>query len=98
MEKLVEDILGEHIGVSYTTSLLVEKQENGEWLVTQTIVQKVSDDLETWEERTINFEAKGFKLDKTIAEAAVLATLYLESIKYDLFSAGLALEEGEYLQ
>ena len=87
MEKLVEDILGKHEGVSYTTTLLVEKQKNGEWLVTQTITQKISDDLETWEERITKFEAKGFKLDKTVAEAAVLATLYLESVNYDLFSA-----------
>lgn len=98
MEKIIEDIMGDHIGVRYSTELLVEKKENGEWFVTQIVTQRVSDDLEVWDERVTKFEAKGFKLERTIAEAAVLATLYLESINYDLFSIDIDLREGEYLQ
>ena len=98
MVNLVNEILGEHTGAIYSTELYVEKRENGEWFVRQTVTQKVSDDLEKWEECTVNFEAKDKILEKAVADAAVLATLYLESINYDLFSADLELTEGEYLQ
>ena len=98
MANIVNEILGEHRGAIYSTELYVEKLENGEWFIRQSITQKVSDDLETWEECVVNFEAKDRLLEKAIADAAVLATLYLESINYDLFSADLELNEGEFLQ
>ncbi len=98
MVNLVNEILGEHTGVIYSTELYVERRENGEWFVRQSVTQKVSDDLVTWEEAVVNFEAKDRKLEKAVAEAAVLATLYLESINYDLFSADLETKEGEYVQ
>jgi hypothetical protein len=98
MANIVNEILGEHKGAIYSTELYVEKLENEEWFVRQSITQKVSDDLETWEECTVNFEAKDRLLEKAVADAAVLATLYLESINYDLFSADLELNEGEFLQ
>jgi hypothetical protein len=89
--------LGEHSGFCYTTQMKMKKDEKGEWHVEQTISQSFSDDLEVWEERSTNFESRGYDLEKALAEVAVLSTLYLESIKYNLF-AEIDLEEGEYLQ
>ena len=89
--------LGEHNGFCYTTEMKMKKNEKGEWHVKQTISQSFSDDLETWEERSTDFESRGYDLERALAEVAVLSTLYLESISYNLF-AETALEEGEYLQ
>ena len=91
-------IVGDYIGVVYTTELTVTKNPNGEWLAVQKVTQKRSDDLEAWDERTVDFEAKHRNVDQAVAEAAVLATLYLESINYDLFVIETDLKEGEYLQ
>jgi hypothetical protein len=98
MNNVVDEIIGDHKAVKYQTELYVEKQDNGWWHAIQTISQEVTDDLEEWEEKVVKFEAKDSKLEKAIAEAAILATFYLESINYDLFSAELDLEEGAYLQ
>ena len=86
MTKQLETILGDHIGMEYSTNISMRKQSNGEWLVVQSVIQKRSDDLETWDERREDFTAKDKQLEQAIGEAAVLATLFLESINYDIFS------------
>lgn len=93
----LEKEFGEHNGFKYTTEMFMKKQDNGKWYVKQTISQSYSDDFETWEERTTDFEAQGFNLEKVLADVGVLAALYLESIDYNLFSE-LDLDEGEYIQ
>jgi hypothetical protein len=98
MEKLLNDVLGDHRAMEFTTKILMEERNDGEWLVRQSITQRVSDDMKTWDERTADFEAKDRLLDKALAEAAVLATLYLESVNYDLFTIDVEMDEGEYLQ
>lgn len=98
MTQSLEKILGDHIGMDYSTNISMRKQGNGEWLVVQSIIQKRSNDLEAWEERHEDFTAKHRNLEQAIGEAAILATLFLESINYDLFSIEVNLEEGEYLQ
>lgn len=94
----LEKILGDHNGMVYATSIYMEKQETGEWLIKQSVTQRRSDDLKIWDERNVEFEAKDRVLEKAIGEAAVLTTLYLESINYDLFTEEQDLEEGEYIQ
>ena len=95
MEDITTRNLGEHIGAVYGTELTIKKQDNGEWRAVQRVTQKISDDLDSWEERMVDFEAKDRNLERAVAEAAILATLYLESINYDLFNA---IDKGEYLQ
>lgn len=75
----------------------MQKDDKGQWHVKQTIKQSYTDDLESWDERSTDFESKGYELEKALADVAILSTLYLEAIKYNLFSE-VELDEGEYLQ
>ena len=93
-----QDIIEEHMGVKYSTELTVVKQANGEYKATQRVTQKTTEDLKEWNEVSVDFEAKSRKVNQAVAEVSVLATLYLESINYDLFAVDNELAEGEYLQ
>lgn len=93
----LEKELGKHNGFCYTTEMVMKKNEKGQWHIKQTITQKYSDDLENWEEASTDFESKGYDLEKALADVAILSTLYLEAVEYNLFSETVS-EEGEYLQ
>ena len=89
--------LGEYKGMEYVTAVSMEHKDNT-WFVKHKVKQRISNDREVWDEREVVFESKEEELEKAIAAAAVLATLYLESIDFDLFSVDFELKEGEFVQ
>jgi len=85
----------EHKGSEYINKVYVEHKDDGMWEVEHTVTQRISDDLEDWEERKVVFMGKHKKMEEAIAEAAVLAHFYLESIEYNLFAEPDEVPEGK---
>ena len=88
-------IQDKHKGSEYINKVYIENKDDGMWEVEHTIIHRTSDDLESWEERKVIFMGKNKKLEEAIAEAAVLAHFYLESVQYNLFTEPTEIQEGD---
>lgn len=73
-----------YIGVKFSTLVRGEKSKDS-WRVFYDVTYERSEDLETWEEKTVSIESFDKDLERAVASAAVTIGQYLSALNWDLF-------------